>query len=139
MAEPITDPPAGRGAGLESLVKELHQKGVRQVTIAGKVATVTSAGGEKVTFRGRLVVTADLGSEGKLEYVEQVPPYATTPQTPSLPVTPAVEPQLRQAQIALMSQLRAYREQYQSRMAAARSDLTSRLQAAGISVISEEG
>jgi len=131
VAEPITD--------FESLVRQLQEKGIRQVTIAGKVATVTTAGGEKVTFRGRLVVTADLGPQGKLEYVEQVPAYATTLEVPSLPISPAVEPQLRQAQVALMSQLHAYREQYQSRMAAARSDLCSRLQAGGISVISEQG
>ncbi len=130
MAEPIAD--------FESFVEKLRQQGIRHVTIAGKVATVTSAGGEKATFRGRLVVTADLGPHGKLEYVEQVPAYATTLEVPSLPITTAVEPQLREAKVALMAQLHAYRQQYQSRMAAARSDLCSRLQAGGISVISEQ-
>ena len=82
---------------------------------------------------------AEVGEGQVLEYVEQVAPYATTPEAPALPVSPEVEPQLRQAQMALMAQLRAYREQYQGQMAAARDDLLSRLLSAGISTISGEG
>ena len=130
MADPVTS--------FEELVEELQRKGVSRVAMAGKVATVTTPKGEQVIFRGRLVVTAVVGEGRVVEYVEQVAPYATTPEAPSLPVSPAVEPQLRQAQMALMAQLRAYREQYQARMAAARTGLSSRLHAVGIAVMSPE-
>lgn len=70
--------------------------------------------------------------------MEQVVPYVTEPSPPDLPVKEAASDELQRCRQVLVSQLRAYRGEYQSVMAAARASLTERLRQAGIAVAEAE-
>lgn len=124
---------------LEEMIRELQARDVRQVYLAGKVATTTSPGGKRITFRGRVMVWADLGAGYRAEYTRQVAPRIAEAEPPELAVTREKAPDLQRTQFALMCQLRAYRTEYRQVMDAARSTLTQRLKRAGIAVAEEEG
>jgi hypothetical protein len=121
------------------LVGELRAHALTRVTLVGKVATYTRPKGGQITFRGRLVVAAETSAGERLEYVEQVPAYVTAPGAAELPLTEEARGDLKNAQLALLRQLRAYRAQYLAAMQSARADLTERLAAAGIAVAASEG
>ena len=123
---------------LESLIEALQARGVNQVELAGKGATTISPGGQQISFRGRVIVSADLGQGDRSEYVEQVMPYATHADSPDVPVAKERAAELHRAQLALARQLRAYRGEYEGVMDAARSGLAQRLQAAGLAIAEPE-
>jgi len=120
---------------LDEMIASLRERQVGEVSLAGKVATTTSPGGEQISFRGRLIVSADLGSGERGEYVEQVEAYVTQPGVPEVPVSKRRATELQRFQMALTQQLRAYRGEYQGLMEAARRSLTERLGRAGIRVV----
>jgi hypothetical protein len=123
---------------LESLIEALQERRVKQVELAGKVATTISPGGQQISFRGRVIVSADLGKGERAEYVEQVMPYVTHNDAPEVPVAKEQAAELHQAQLALARQLRAYRGEYEGVMDAARLGLAQRLQAADLSIAEPE-
>lgn len=123
---------------LESLIEALQARGVSQVELAGKVATTVSPGGQPISFRGRVIVSADLGQGERAEYVEQVRPHVTHNEAAEVPVEEERAAELQQAQRALARQLRAYRGEYEGVMDAARSGLAQRLRAAGLSIAESE-
>ena len=123
---------------LDSLIEALKARGVNQVELAGKVATTISPGGQQISFRGRLIVSADLGQGDRAEHVEQVMPYVTHTDAPDVPVAKERATELQQAQLALARQLRAYRGEYESVMDVARSALAQRLRAAGLAISEPE-
>lgn len=129
---------ARRFQDIDELIQDLQARGVDEVALTGKVATTTSPGGEKITFRGRLIASADLGGGDNAEYVEQVEPYVTQPGAPDVPAKKSRASELQRCQLALMRQLRAYRGEYQGLMDAARASLTQKLTDAGISVVDPE-
>lgn len=124
---------------LEQLVAALRERGLREATVAGKVATTTSPGGGQVVFRGRLLVSADLGGGRRGCYTEHVMPYVTQTEAPEVALLPADAAHLRAAQRSLARQLRAYRQEYQAVMEAARAALVDRLARAGVAVTEPEG
>jgi hypothetical protein len=123
---------------IQELIEELQARDIRQVTVAGKVATTTSPGGERIAFRGRIIVGADLGRGERVEYVEQIMPYVTQTEAPDLPPAEEQTSQLRQAQQSLARQLRSYRSEYQDIIGAVRSRLTHELSEAGLSIVEPE-
>jgi isoaspartyl peptidase/L-asparaginase-like protein (Ntn-hydrolase superfamily) len=129
---------ATRFQTVEELIARLQAQRVREVRITSKVATSTSPGGEQITFRGRLVLSADLGAGDWAECIQRVQPYVTESGAPEIPIAREKASDLQRCQLALMCQLRAYRGQYQGVMEAARSSLTERLKRAGISVVEPE-
>lgn len=52
---------ATRFHSLEELIEGLRARQVERVSLVGRVATSTSPGGKRITFRGQVVVAADLG------------------------------------------------------------------------------
>lgn len=123
---------------LDSLIEALKVRGVNQVELAGKVATTISPGGQQISFRGRLIVSADLGQGERAEYVEQVMPHVTHNEAAEVPVAKERAAELHQAQLALARQLRAYRGEYEGVMDVARSGLAQRLRAAGLAIAETE-
>lgn len=123
---------------LDSLIEALQARGGNEVELAGKVATTISPGGQQISFRGRVIVSADFGKGERAEYVEQVMPYVTHTEAPEVPVAKERAAELHQAQLALARQLRAYRGEYEAVMDAARSGLVQRLQAAGLAIAKPE-
>jgi hypothetical protein len=119
---------------LKDLVEHLRQRGIREVTLSGKVATTTSPGGGQIAFRGRLVISADLGGGQSVQYEEQVMPYVAHAEAPDVPATFEREADLRAARQELARQLRAFRGEYQAVMDAARAQLRRRLAQDGITV-----
>ena len=119
---------------LDSLIEALKARGIGQVELAGKVATTVSPGGQPISFRGRMIVSADLGSGERAEYVEQVRPHVAHKEAAEVPVEEERAAELKQAQLALARQLRAYRGEYEGVMDAARSRLAQRLRAAGLTI-----
>ena len=116
----------------------LQARGVRAVALSRRVATTISPGGEQIAFRGRIVISAELG-EGELgEYVEHVMPYVAHTEVPQLPATQEHAEELRRARQSLGRQLRAYRGEYQGVMDAAWASLLERLRRAGLSVVEPE-
>jgi hypothetical protein len=126
-------------ATLDELIESLRSRGLREVTLSGRVATTTTPKGEQITFRGRLVATADLGTEERGEYVEEVAPHSTRPEAPDLEISEAAATDLQRAQTALARQLHAYRDEYQGTMEAARARVTQALRDAGMVVVEGEG
>jgi hypothetical protein len=124
---------------LDELIAELRARGLHEVLVTSKVATYTRPKGEEITFRGRLVVRADAPGRQRLEYVEQVPAYVTAPGSPEVTLSEEARGELKEAQMALLRQLRAYRARYQGVMESARASLTQRLAAAGIAIAAAEG
>lgn len=124
---------------LDEMIESLRARGVREVVLSGRVATTTRPKGEQLTFRGRLVATADLGAGQVAEYVEQVDPHVTQPKAPELDASLETATDLQRAQLALARQLRAYRDEYQDVMDAARARLTEAFGQAGIAVLEGEG
>jgi isoaspartyl peptidase/L-asparaginase-like protein (Ntn-hydrolase superfamily) len=124
---------------IEELIASLRARRVREVRLTGKVATTTPAGGKQITFRGRLVLSAQVGAGEQVEYVESVRPYVTETQAPELPLIRRRATDLQRSQFALMRQLQAYRGEYQQVMETARSSLTAKLREAGITVVEPEG
>jgi len=119
---------------LDSLIEALKACGVGQVELAGKVATTVSPGGQPISFRGRVIVSADLGEGERAEYVEQVRPHVAHNEAAEVPVAEERAAELQQAQLALARQLRAYRGEYEGVMDAARSKVAHRLRAAGLTI-----
>jgi len=126
-------------ASFDELVRELRAHAPTRVTLVSKVATLTRPKGDRITFRGRLVVGAEAPGGERIEYVEQVPAYVTTPGSPEVTLTEEARSELQQAQMALLRQLRTYRAEYQGVMQAARARLAERLAAAGIAVAPAAG
>ncbi len=124
---------------LDEMIESLRTRGVREVVLSGRVATITRPKGEQLTFRGRLVATADLGAGQVAEYVEQIDPHVTQTEAPELDASRETATDLQRAQLALSRQLRAYRDEYQDVMDAARSQLTEAFGRAGIAVVEGEG
>jgi hypothetical protein len=120
---------------LADLIETLHDRAVRTVTVMRNVATATSPGGDQIAFRGRLVVSADLGAEERAEYVEHVMPYVASTKSPQIAATPERAVDLRAAQLSLARQLRAYRGEYQGVVEAARARLLAKLRDAGIAAV----
>lgn len=123
---------------MREMIQELQGRDVRQVTVAGKVATTTSPGGERIAFRGRIVVEAELAEGERAEYVEQVMPYVTHTETPDLPPAQERAAQLRRAQQSLARQLRSYRGEYQGVVDGVRSRVTRELEEAGLTIVEPE-
>jgi len=119
-------------------MEALRASGVREVTVTGKVATSTSPGGDQIAFRGRLVVSADLGAETRAEYVEQIMPYVASTKSPQIAAIPESAVDLRAAQMALAGHLRAYRGEYPGVVDAARARLVETLTRAGMDVVEPE-
>lgn len=119
---------------LADMIDALRAVGVETVSLATKVATAVTPGGDQIAFRGRVVVSAEL-PEGRAEYVEQVMPYITGTKSPDLPASPERAADLRAAQLALARQLRSYRGEYRGVVASARTRLTTQLADAGLSVV----
>jgi hypothetical protein len=124
---------------LDEMVALLQSRGVEEVVLSGKVATTTTPRGEQITFRGRLVAAADLAAGEAAEYVEEVDPHVTQPEAPELDASEETATDLQRAQLALARQLRAYREEYQAPMDAARARLAEAFRRAGIAVVEGEG
>jgi hypothetical protein len=120
---------------IEDLIGALRAENVREVTLAAKVATTTTPGGDQISFRGRIVIEAALPSGERAEYVEQIMPYITTTKSPGLDPTADKARDLRQAQLFLARQLRSYRGEYQGVVSAARAEVTEKLRQAGIVVV----
>ena len=120
---------------IEELIDALQEQGVREVVIAGRIATSTSPGGDQIAFRGSLLVSAEAASGETFEYVEQVMPYIANTTSPQISATAETAADLRAAQLALAGQLRAYRGEYQGVVSAARARLADRLSQAGIAVV----
>ena len=120
---------------IDDLIGALRAENVREVTIAARVATTTTPGGDRISFRGRIVIEAALPSGEPLEYVEQIRPHVTTTKSPDLDATADKADDLRQAQLSLARQLRTYREEYQDIVGAARAQVTDKLRQAGIVVV----
>ena len=129
---------AKRFENLAEMIEALQARGLREVRLAGKVATTTAPKGEQITFRGRITVAADLGEGEILEYVTQVDPHAASAGAAALPVSEDSASDLQRAQLALARQLRAYRREYRSVMQAAREQLAQRLKQAGIAIAEGE-
>jgi len=119
---------------LQEMIETLRAQGVRQVTLAARIATTTSPGGDQIAFRGSLVMSADMPSGESVEYVEHVMPYIASTKSPQIPATPERAPDLRAAQLALAGQLRAYRGEYQGIVDSTRAHLVRALSQAGIAV-----
>ncbi len=130
---------ARRFAELQEMVEALRGAGVREVALTSRVATTVRPGGEQIAFRGSLVVSAALGGGEVAEHVVQVRPHVTHTEVPQVPVTAEHAAELRLAQQSLGRQLRAYREEYQGVMEAARAALLEQLNRAGLSVVEPEG
>jgi len=120
---------------IDDLIGALTAEGVREVTLAAKVATTTIPGGDQISFRGRIVVEATLPGGPRAEYVEQVMPYIATTRSPGIAATADQAANLRAAQRALARQLRSYRGEYQGVVAAARAHVTEKLRRADITVV----
>lgn len=127
-----------RCQSMDELLAGLQAHQVKAVTLMSKVATTTSPGGQELTFRGRVVVCADLGGGARAEYVEQVESHITKTGAPEVPLERERADELQRCRDALTCQLRAYRSEYQGAMEAARRDLTERLTRAGVSVVEPE-
>jgi len=123
---------------MEELIAKLRARQIREVRLTGKVATTTPPGGRQILFRGRLVLSADLGEGDEMQYAETVRPYAAETKAPELPVSRRRATDLQRSQSALMRQLQAYRSEYQQVMEAARASLTQKLKQAGITVVEPE-
>ncbi len=122
----------------EKFVEFLRAKKIGEATLIARVATTTSPGGEEISFRGRIAAEARYGKISRAEYIEQVKPHATTTSAPDLLAAEETASALRAAQLALATQLRLYRCEYQGIVAASKEDLTRRLQAAGITIVKPE-
>ena len=123
---------------ITDLIEFLRGRKIGEATLTASVATTTSPGGEQIAFRGRVVVGAGYGKRSLAEYVEQVMPYVTSTRSPDLPASAEHAAGLRGAQLELARQLRSYRGEYQAVVAAAKDDLTRKLQQAGIAVVEAE-
>jgi hypothetical protein len=122
---------------LDEMLESLRKQGGREVALTGKVATTTSPRGQETRFRGRLVVSAQIGAQ-RAEYVEQVEPYVARTEPRDIPVTQERAADLRRFRLALTAQLRAYREEYRDLMDAARASLIEKLRQAGLDVVEPE-
>ncbi len=120
---------------LDEMVTYLKARGVSEARVTGKVATSTSPGGGQVTFRGRLIVSAELEGEEKAAYEERVHRVVSDTGAPTLPTDTKREGDLHAAQTALLGQLKAYRAEYQAVMQSAREAVTRALDMAGITVV----
>lgn len=120
---------------LDELVTYLKARGVSEARVTGKVATSTSPGGGQVTFRGRLIVSADLEGDERAAYEERVHRVVSDTGAPALPADTKREGDLHAAQMALSGQLKAYRAGYQAVMQSAREAVTRALEMAGITVV----
>lgn len=120
---------------IDDLIGALRAENVREVMLTAKVATTTTPGGDRISFRGRIVIQATLASGESAEYVEKIAPHTTTTKSPDLDATAEKASDLRQAQLSLARQLRTYREEYQGIVAAARAQVTEKLGQVGIVVV----
>jgi hypothetical protein len=124
---------------LDEMVESLRSRGVREVTLTGRVATTTTPKAEEITFRGRFIATSDLGRGEAGEYTEEVDPHVTRPTAPEMAISEGAATDLQKAQAVLARQLRAYRDEYRETMDAARARLVRAFQDAGIAVVEGEG
>lgn len=123
---------------LDGMIEALRGAGVATASLSGRVATMTMPGGDQIAFRGRIVVSAELGDGERAEYTEQVMPYIANTMSPDLPAKQEKAADLRAAQRALSVQLRSYRGEYQAVLDAVRERLTRKLGEAGIAVVERE-
>jgi hypothetical protein len=122
---------------LADMIDALRTAGVENVSLATKVATTVTPGGDQIAFRGRIVVSADLPG-ARAEYVEQVMPYIAGTKSPDLPASPERAADLRSAQLALARQLRSYRGEYRGVVASTRARLATQLCEAGLAVVESD-
>jgi hypothetical protein len=119
---------------LADMLRCLEDEGVQEVAIAGKVATTTSPRGEDITFRGRLIVSADVGGK-RAQYVEQVRPYVTHMEPCEVTDDDDQVANLQRCRLVLTRQLSAYRKEYRGLMESARASLVGKLREAGVGIV----
>ncbi len=125
---------------LSAFLQEVRESSLRQVEIASRSVATTPPRGERVVYRGRVVVKAE-GAGQSLEYVELVKPLAQASGAvgPTSDKGKAKLPRDASGQQRrLASQLRYYRESFEWRLAEARQRIMKECQAAGLAVAASE-
>jgi len=125
-----------RLASLNTFLAEARESGAREVEVTSRIVTTTPPGGERVVYRGRVVVRARLAGQ-VLEYVEVVRPVAHASRAvgPTMQQEGGKLPRDASAQQRrLAQQLRYYRESFEWRLKEARERLVGECAAAGLTI-----
>jgi hypothetical protein len=123
---------------LADLLSALRTDGTKQVEVVSRVVTTIPPGGERVVYRGRIVIKGLLGGH-PAEYVELVKPIAHASGALGPPAEKGKTklPKDAPAQPRRMAnQMRFYREAFEWRVAEARETLLRQIKAAGFMVTS---
>jgi hypothetical protein len=123
---------------LSELLAALRAEGLKQVEVASRVVTTIPPGGERVVYRGRIVIKGLLGGR-PAEYVEVVKPVAHASGAVGPPAEKGKTKLPKDApaqQRRMANQMRFYREAFEWRVNEAREAILQQIKAAGFMVSS---
>jgi hypothetical protein len=124
-------------ASLDAFFQEARAGAIREIEVTSRVVTTVPAGGERVVYRGRIIVRALLSGQ-VLEYVELVKPLAQTSGAVAGPTSDKETKKLPKDAPAqhrrLANQLRYYREAFEWRLNEAKERIIGACKAAGFAI-----